>query len=142
MQKQHNLFTLLLLNINKISIIEKSLLYSDFKIRDGAIILSLSSEYVVKIFTQLCQISSHQIQIDTKKSWAIFQNFNSWMTRYTKKPFGTWQFGNWCLGQSKIEVLKNCSAFFLCQFLWWEVNLRELRENLKHKNPDRVTSYS
>ena len=37
-----------------------------------------------------------------------------------------------------IKELKFCKTFQLfcvCQFLWWEVNLRELKGNLKQKNP-------
>ena len=34
----------------------------------------------------------------------------------------------------RIGVLQTCLAFFVCQFLWGEENLRGLRKNLKHKN--------
>ena len=55
-----------------------------------------------------------------KKSWAILKNFNSWIIKFTviqKNPIwhmAIWQ--SWCYGQfkcSKIEVLQNCSAFFM-----------------------------
>ena len=55
-----------------------------------------------------------------KKSWAVLQYFIFWKIELTKTP-------------TRIEVLQIGTVFFLCQFLWWEVNLRELRRNLKHK---------
>ena len=53
-------------------------------------------------------------ETDTKKlsNFAKIQFLNdTTLTIKEKIPFATWQFG-------KIEVLKNFSADFVCQFLW------------------------
>ena len=54
-----------------------------------------------------------------------------------KKTF--WQFGKISVLVNFIIIkkLKFCKKAqpFLCQFLWWEVNLRGLRGNLRQKNP-------
>ena len=52
----------------------------------------------------------------TQKTWAILQNFNSWMIKLTKIQI---------LPNSKIEILKNYSAFVVCRFLLW----RKIWEN-------------
>ena len=68
-------------------------------------------------------------------------NSNFWMMKLTKKPIlpkcqvpnGFFLY-NYKFQYSRIEVFRNCSAFFVSQFFWWEVNLKGLRGNLKLKS--------
>ena len=61
------------------------------------------------------KLSPHHRNWD-KKSWAIWQNFNSWMKKTIvmylyKKPLDTWQFYH-----SIIEVFANLLTFFCLSF--------------------------
>ena len=71
-------------------------------------------------------------ETDTIKSWATFQNFSSWVLRFTKMPFGTWQFGNICVfAKFSILKLKFCK---IAQLLIVSVSLMRdfLREREKY----------
>ena len=75
-------------------------------------------------------------ETDRQKSWAILQNFNSWMIKVTKTPILlNCQVPNvyFCIS---LQDIYNCSAFsstYFCQFLSWEEIWEGLRETLRHK---------
>ena len=80
-----------------------------------------------------------------KKSWAIFQNLNSWMIKLTKTPIlPNCQVPNgyFCVTVNFIiqglKFGKIAHLFFLYQFL---EHFRGLRGNLKHKNRVLVDSW-
>ena len=57
------------------------------------------------------------------KSWAILQNFNFRMIKFTKKTFDTWQ--NWYFGVVVNFIIQKLKFFkdawlILCHFLSWE----------------------
>ena len=99
-----------------------------------------------KIISGQPKNSDIRVQIDwlneSKRNWAIFQNFNFWMIRLTKTPTlpNIFFLYNWNFNHSKIEVLKDCSAFLVRQFLWREKIGQKLREFIFHKIPSPVIS--
>ena len=76
----------------------------------------------------MCTISSLKLskkplarETDTIKSRALLQNFNSWMIRFTKKPFRTWQFGK--IGGLVNFSIPNCKFFKTAPFFIVSVSL-------------------
>ena len=68
----------------------------------------------------------------TQKNCTILQNFKSSMIKLTKTPIlpnSQMAFLYNCeFYHSRIEVLKNCSVFFVCHFLWWKIILEDWEE--------------
>ena len=83
-------------------------------------------------------------KLTNKKSWAILQNFNSWMIKLTNTLIlPNYQVPNCYLYNSKfyhsrIEVLRNCSAFFSSVSLV-RGNVREWREFIFHEIRAQIT---